>query len=378
VRALLAGSLGLVAYVFAGYPAIMAALARLRPRPIRADAAFTPAVSLIIAAYDEADVIEAKLRDVAGLEYPPDRLEVIVAADGSEDDTAERARRFPGVRVLHEPERKGKAAAIERAAAMAAGDVLVFSDANNRYTRGALRALVAPLADPRVGLVGGRKAIEDGTGRSLDHAEGLYWRYESKLKAWEGAVGSVVGAPGEILAVRRTALPALKAGTVNEDFMQAVLVALAGWRVAYAPDAVSLERASATVEDEATRRSRLTAGRVQALHRLLAPLARRPGLACQVLSHKGLRPAVPWALAAAAWSAVALTRTWAPARWLAAGQAVFYGAALLGWRREKAGRRAGAAYLPFYFCRMNLATLDGLRDAALRRHSATWERVRRG
>src|SRR5919198_1765019 len=128
------------------------------------------------------------------------------------------------------------------------------------YSPDALSELVAPLADPAVGLVAGAKVIDDGRGRALDQAEGLYWRYESKLKEWESAVGSAIGAPGEIMALRRRAYRAPQRGMLTEDFVQAMLVALDGWRVVYAPKAMSVERASASIADEATRRSRLIVG----------------------------------------------------------------------------------------------------------------------
>jgi cellulose synthase/poly-beta-1,6-N-acetylglucosamine synthase-like glycosyltransferase len=376
---LLAGSLGLIVYTFAGYPALMALWARTRPRPVDRDLAFLPRVSLIIPAYNEEAVIEERLRNAFDLDYPPDRLEVMVVADGSDDATRERAASVAGVHVLYQPERRGKLAAMNHGAQRASGEILIFSDANNRYARGALRALVAPFADPGVGMVTGRKSIDDGSGRPLDRAEGLYWRYESQLKVWESAVGSVVGAAGEIVAFRREAYEPAPAGTMNEDLVQSVMVATNGWRVVYAPDAVSLERASATIGDEATRRSRLVTGRWQALVRLLPGMVRRnPVYAWQVLSHKGLRPLVPWALATTAASNAQLARSRAWARWLAGGQLVFYAAAALGRHDEQAGRRRTLTYLPYYFCRMNLATLNGVWNFGSGRHEHVWARVRRG
>jgi poly-beta-1,6-N-acetyl-D-glucosamine synthase len=373
------GSIALVAYTFVGYPAIMALLARVRPRPVRHKPGFTPAVSLVVVAYNEQDVIDEKLRNAQALDYPPELLELIVVADGSDDETAERARRFPAVRVLHRPERMGKLAAMNRAAEVATGEILVFSDANNGYSTDALRQLVAPFGDPAVGIVTGRKAIDDGHGRPLDRAEGLYWRYESKLKEWESETGSVTAVAGEILAFRRDAFYRPPAGTMNEDFVQAMLAASRGWRVVYAPQALSLERASATMEGEATRRSRLVTGRWQALAALLPTLARRrPSFALRVLSHKGLRPLVPWALIAAAVSNMALARDRAWARWPAGSQLAFYAAALAGQRNERRGRRAQLPYLAYYFCRMNLATLTGVRDFVRGRREAVWARVERG
>jgi poly-beta-1,6-N-acetyl-D-glucosamine synthase len=379
VLVVFAAAVGVIVYTFVGYPAIVAALARVRPRPVRADDSFEPSVSLIVVAHNEADVIAARLENCFELDYPRDRLEVIVAADGSDDATAEIAGRFAGVRVLHRPERRGKLAAMNRAATAAGGDILVFSDANNSYEAGALRHLVAPFADPAVGSTTGRKAIDDGSARPLDGAEGLYWRYESRLKEWESRIGSTAAVAGEILAFRREAFPAAPAGSITEDFVQAMLVAADGWRVVYVPEAVSLERASATTGDEAVRRSRLVTGRGQALARLLPLLARRdPVLLCQVVSHKALRPLVPWALVAAAASNLSLARRRRWARVAVVGQAGFYAAAAAGRRLEQAERHSRVLYLPYYFCRMNLATVVGAWHFLTGRHEAVWARVRRG
>jgi biofilm PGA synthesis N-glycosyltransferase PgaC len=379
VEAVFAGAVALIAYTFAGYPALVAALARMRPRPARADRRLEPHVSLIVVAHNEQAVIAERLRNCLELDYPRERLQLIVVADGSDDQTAAIARGFADVHVLHQPERRGKLHAMNRAAALAGGEVLVFSDANNRYGHDALRELVAPFADPAVGVVTGRKAIDDGSGRPLDQAEGLYWRYESRLKEWESASGSVTAVAGEIIAFRREAFPDAPAGTVVDDFAQAMLAAAAGWRIVYAPGALSLEVASATLGDEATRRARIVSGRGQALVRLLPLVARRnPRYAFQVVSHKGLRPLVPWAIVAAAVSSgsVARQRRWARAA--VAAQAAFYGAAAAGLVAERNGRRTRLLYLPYWFCRMNLATLTGLANFLRGRDDSLWVRVRRG
>lgn len=370
-------SIGLLIYTFLGYPALMAALARLRPRPVRGDPDFVPTVTLIIAAYNEGAVIGDKLANVDALDYPPDRLEVIVVADGSEDDTVVRASESARATVLFEPQRRGKLAAIMRAATQAGGEVIVFSDANNLYSAHALRELVRPLADPSVGVVTGRKHIAAQSGRSLDGAESLYWRYESKLKEWESATGSLAAVVGEILAFRRDALYATPAGMLVEDFVQAMLAAARGWRVVYAPDALSIETASASLTHEATRRSRLMTGVWQAMAWVLPALVRRqPGLAWQVLSHKGLRPLVPGVLSTLALSSLSLSRSRPTARALTVAQAGFYGAAALGRRDVARGRKRRWTYLPYYFCRMNAAAMTGVAGLA-RHHDGTWTKVPR-
>ena len=375
---LLTVSLGLIAYAFIGYPLLIAAMARIRPTPLAADPGHRPSVSLIILAYNEERVIRQKLENTLALQYPADRLQLIVVADGSDDDTADISRTFPGVVVLDGIERHGKLAAMHRGAAAADGEILLFSDANNHYDRDAVSAIVEPFADPPVGVVSDRKAIDDGDGRPLDRAEGLYWRYESRIKAWESGAGSVSGVVGEILAFRREAFPTIEAGTMNEDFVQAMTAAIEGWRVVYAPRALSLERASATMEDELTRRSRLVTGRWQALRKLMPRLVvRDPRLAWQIISHKGLRPIVPFAMLAALASNLALSAEHEWAIWLAVAQGAFYAVALIGWFGEIRGWRSRAFYLPYYSCRVNVATLRGCADFALGRHEAVWAKVRR-
>jgi len=375
--ALLAVSLGLLAYTFVGYPALVALLARVRPQPIRTEAGFNPTLSVIVLAFNEESDIAARVENLHALDYPSTSLETLVVTDGSTDATPERAR-AAGATVLHEPERRGKMAAMNRGADAASGEVLLFSDANNRYTPGSAKAVVAPFADPDVGVVTGRKVIDDGTGRPLDQAEGAYWRYEAKIREWESATGSTTGVNGEMIAFRRNAFPTPPEGTMNEDFVQAMMAATAGWRVVYAADAVSLERASATPNDELTRRSRLVTGRGQALFQLVpAMLRHRPGLALKLISHKGLRPLVPiWMLAALVSNALlAVDHLWAKA--LLAAQLAFYLLAGLGWLAEMAGKRNKLLFIPYYFCRANLATLRGLWQFATGRHEAVWQRVRR-
>ena len=376
---LFAASVALVAYVLAGYPALVALLARVRPRPVRSDPGHRPTVSLVIVAYNEGRVIEQKVRNTLELAYPGDRLERIVIADGSDDGSPARLRDAPGVTLLFEPERRGKLMAMNRAVGHTRGEIIVFSDANNLYSSDALLELVAPFADPAVGVVTGRKAIMDDTGRPLDQTESLYWRYESQIRAWENATGSVTGVAGEILAFRREAFPHLPAGTLNDDFVQAMTAAANGWRVAYAPRALSLERASATIEDEAVRRARLVTGRLQAMGMVLGPVAARdPQLAWQVVSHKGMRPLVPGLLLVALLSAAPRSTRRAWARAAVAGQAAFAAAALAGWHGERTGRRQRLTYVPYYFVRMNVATVRGIRDYLTGRREAVWQRVERG
>lgn len=375
------GSGAVLLYVLLGYPLLAGLLARARPRPVNRERGFTPSVSLVIAALDEGDVIETKLANCLSLEYPRDRLEIIVVTDGSVDDTPAKAARFGGVTVLHEDVRRGKAAALTRAIDAARGEVLVFTDANNALVGDALLELVSPLADSTVGCVTGRKAIDDGSGRPLDVAESAYWRYEAAIRRWESRFGSVSSVNGELLALRREAVTRLSSSVVNDDLVLAMEAAISGWRIAYAERALSLEPASATTGAESTRRTKLVAGRWSTLRRLGPRLARKdPLLTWQLLSHKALRLVLPAATAGLLVGNVAAVRrrSWAPP--LLGAQCAFYAAAAAGWRVERRGTRNLLTFAPYYFVRMNIATAEGCLQA-LRRTPASlalWERVERG
>lgn len=371
-----------VAYTYAGYPAILALLGRRRPEPPAPEPERLPSVTLIIAAYNEEQVILEKLGNAIGLDYPRDLLEIIVAADGSSDRTAALVRDHapPGVRLLHRPQRRGKVPAINRAAAAASGEILVFSDANNSYAPDAIRELVRPFADPSVGGVIGAKHVVRGED-DLGDGEGLYWRYESFIQRMETRLGSCTAAVGEIMAVRRTAFEPAPEGIICEDFYQVMRLLRRGHRVVYQPSARSIERVSATPGDEMKRRTNIIAGRFQAMSmaRQLLPV-NSPRLVWQVLSHKFMRPLVPIAMIGMALSNLVLA-VGGSRRWLAmlVAQAAFYLTAWLGTRTALPGPGGRIATLAAFLVRSNVAALMGLRRFALNRDGMhLWERVQRG
>ncbi|MBU1227647.1 MAG: glycosyltransferase family 2 protein [Actinobacteria bacterium] len=380
---------GIVAYTYAGYPLLMAALSRLR-RPPADHPEHLPPLTLVIAAFNEEAVVGQKLEQSLALDYPPDRLQIIVAADGSDDGTVAIASAYAdrGVLVLHRPERAGKLAAMSRAVEAATGDIVVFSDANNRYDQAALREMAGPFASPDVGAVSGRKVVMDED--ALGYSEGLYWRYESAIKRWETRFGSTVGVNGEIIAVRRNLFAAAPPGIINDDTWLARLVLRAGYRIAYAERAVSIERVSADASAEQERRSRMVAGQIQVLLHAGRELPwRRPVITWQLISHKLLRPLVPlWmavCLAAAVLSlflpgngrgigaVAALASPWNIAA--VASQAVFYGLAAVGERVR--GPLAGIAYLPRFLWDSNVAAVRGMARLLSGRQSVLWDRVAR-
>ena len=380
VKVLFWVSAAVVAYTYLGYGVVISVLAAVRPRPHR-QAAIRPRVSLIIAAYNEEAVIRDKILNSLGQTYPGDLVEIIVASDGSTDATPLIVNAFAdrGVVSLHTPARDGKAAAVQRAVEQARGEILVFSDANSMYTPDAIEQLVLSFADPEVGCVAGEKQIRGHDDAGAAREAGLYWRYESYLKRMDSRVNSVVGAAGEIFAVRRSLFQPAEPDSIIEDFIISMRLAEAGHRVVYEPSAVSIEEPPASISDEFERRARISAGGFQSMVRLRALLTSpRRLLVFQYVSHRMLRwGVVPFLLPVLALTNVLLARQ--PLyRLLLAAQLSVLGLAGAGWVSEARGRPASRlARVPFYFYMLNVAALVGFGRYISGRQAVTWKRTDR-
>jgi len=285
-------SAGLVVYAQSGYPLLLAALARLRHPPARAGAGdVEPTVSLVVAAHREGDVIGAKVANALELDWPRERLEVIVACDGSPDDTPARAR-AAGADVVLELPWGGKVRAQDAAVARAGGDLLAFSDANALWEPGALRALAAPFADPGVGYACGQVRFVSAQGTNQ---EGLYWRYELAIRGLESRLASVTAGNGAIYAVRRRAYINVDP-VMGHDLSLPFNLVKRGWRCVYAPAARASEKMVPTIEGEFARKRRMMSHTWPILLRggLLSPRGYPPLYALMVASHRVLRYATPF------------------------------------------------------------------------------------
>jgi cellulose synthase/poly-beta-1,6-N-acetylglucosamine synthase-like glycosyltransferase len=376
VKVLFWSSAAIVAYTYLGYPAVLLVLRPIVGRP-RLAADSVPPVTIIIPAYNEAAVIAAKVRNALDTSYPPDRLELIVVSDGSDDDTDRLAAEVAGerVRLLRSPERRGKAEAMNLGAANATGSILLFTDANVFFDPDAVERLVGRFEDPEVGAVVGRVTLRP-EGSHEAAGEGLYMRYERSLHQLESDVSSMVTVDGAMFAVRRSLYTPLARDTVVDDFVTVMRTVELGYRIRYAPDAKGWERAAATVRDELKRKIRIIAGGWLALVRmrsLLNPL-RHPVIALQLMSHKVFRWLVPLCLMGIAGSTLALLGS--PFYRFALGtQALFYALALASFLVPRL-RSLRICYFPYYLCAMNLAALIGLARFLLRSQSALWEKAR--
>jgi glycosyltransferase involved in cell wall biosynthesis len=305
-------AVGLLVYAQVGYPLLLELLGRVRRRPRdtapAGEAEAAPHVSLIVAAHREAPIIEAKVANARALDWPAERLEIIVACDGSPDDTPARAR-GAGADVVLELPWGGKVRAQDAAVERARGTLLAFSDANALWEPGALRALVAPFSDARVGYACGQvRFVNDGG----TNQEGLYWRYEMAIRARESQLASVTAGNGAIYAVRPEAY--LRVDPVmGHDLSLPFNMVKRGWRAAYAPGARATEKMVPTVEGEFARKRRMMSHAWPIVLRggLLSPRGYTPLYALMVLSHRVLRYGAPFLhLVALAANAVLLGEGW--------------------------------------------------------------------
>ncbi|MEN6536794.1 MAG: glycosyltransferase family 2 protein [Bryobacteraceae bacterium] len=362
---------GIIFYVYVGYYLLVTLIALISPRPVR-KAPIEPSVSILVAAFNEAHVIEAKIRNALALDYPADRLEIVIASDGSTDGTSELAARFTGdprVRVLNYPVNRGKLAVLNDTVPRLHGEIVVFSDAAAMLDPSALRSLIANFADPEVGAVSGLYGVVNHDSVQIGAQEDFYWKYETFLKQQEAAIGSILGAHGALYAVRKELYPFPALGTINDDFVIPIRIVGRGYRVAYEPSAVALEEAHEM--GGFSRRARIMAGNFEQL-RELKELLRPPRwlVLFTFLSHKGGRLVVPLCMVGMAAANLALLGKMFYA-WLGAFHGAFYVAAVLGGFVKL---RPKLLRLPYYFCMLNAAVFAGIYYATLGRRHMAWKR----
>ena len=385
-------SVFLIIYTYIGYPVLIAMIAKLIPFQGMAHSISDISVTLLITAYNEEAIIEKKIENSLRLEYSRERLQIIVAADGSSDRTTEIVGKFHerGVELTHTSLRDGKLAAINRAIAQADGDIVVFSDANNMYDPDAVRKLIAPFSDPTVGATTGAKLIiQDGS--ELSGAEGIYWKYESWIKTNETILGTCTSSVGEILAIRRELYSPPPNNIINDDYYIVLDLIKRGFRVFYVPEARSFEYISATVRDEMVRRTRMNTGKYQAIFLSFGLLPfNRPMLLWQIISHKYFRAFLPFGFIGALVTNIflvllqrdtptSLLGMQPPYAWaFLSMQLFFYLLAALGNLVKFQGLPGRLLYLPTYLVNSNIAILRGFYGFISGKQTNIWERVRRG
>ncbi|HEX8991329.1 MAG TPA: glycosyltransferase family 2 protein [Anaerolineales bacterium] len=378
-----------VFYVYAGYPLLIAVLARLRPKPVWPPQEL-PRVTLLIAAHNEEKAIESKLINTAALDYPRDRLQILIADDGSVDRTAEIVQAYApkGIQLFRIAPRRGKMAALNLAMKEVRNEIVLFSDADNLYSPDAVRKMVEPFSDPSVGAVSGGREVPGE--RALGKAEGLYWKYEEFIKRQESRLGSCVAAAGDAFAIRRQLFLPPPPDIINDDFFLVLEVLKQHYRVVYAPGARSTHPVTETETGEIERRARMVAGRYQAIFKgfRMLPFG-HPVVVWQIISHKYLRPIVPLAvilamianaiafvlpsrLALPGWLVLARPYVWITL----ALEVLFFALAALGVRRRFPGIIGRVLYLPTFLINSNFAALKGLYRYLTEAQTVFWTRPR--
>lgn len=374
--------LGLICYVYLGYPILITTLGWIRRRRVRTGPIY-PEVSLIVCAYNEADVIGRKIENCLSLHYPADLLEVIVVNDGSTDGTQAVLRKYtdrPGIKILDLPFREGKAAAMNRAAALAKGEIFVFSDARAIYRADSLKKLVRNLNDPEVGCVNGNRTLYKNKS-PIFGSERSYWSYEAYIKTKETQCGSTVSVSGAMIAIRASLFEPIPASLILDDAYLAMQTLRKGFRVVYDPAAICFQSSASSTHDEVLRRQRITAGRFQMLFNARELWPWNDKLAIfELLSHKIMRLFLPFFSAGLFISSAALVlspNTPEIAVLVLWAQSIFGFLALGGWLSEKFGWNLGLLGIWYYIASGNLASLSGFIRYSKGRHTVLWEKARR-
>lgn len=377
-------SLFIVSYNYAGYGILLyllVAVKRLFNKKQPLVAPIEPTVSLVIAAYNEAGFIEQKILNTLELDYPAEKLEIIFVTDGSSDGTPEIISRYPQVKLLHQPGRHGKTAAINRAMKQVNSEIVVFCDANTLLNKEAIRNIVKHYADENTGGVAGEKKVIGKAGEAAS-TEGVYWKYESLLKRMDASLYTVVGAAGELFSVRTALYQPVEESVVLDDFVISLRVNMVGYRVAYAPDAYAMEAPSFSITEEHKRKVRICAGGFQAMGMLLPLLNifRYPVVSFLYISHRVLRWTLsPLSLALLLLSNLLIVLNGGAVFYqlFLAAQLAAYAAAFAGYRQAKRERRSKWLFIPFYFVFMNISVYEGFIRFIGGKQSAAWEKARR-
>jgi len=369
----------IIFYVYVGYPVIISAIAAIRKRTVQKRDDFEPSVSLIIAAFNEEDVIEEKIKNSLALDYPKDKLEIIVFSDASTDRTDEIVKQYQneGVILIQLTGRRGKTAGQNLSVSQANGEIIVFSDANAVYKPDAIRKIARNFYDASIGCVCGELVYYSDDKSLIGDAENVYWDYEKFIKRKEDQAGSILGANGSIYAVRRELYVPLPDETIS-DFIEPFKIIEQGYRVVYEPAAVSFEQSTKNFQEEFQRKKRIVNRSFNSfLHfrSFLNPF-RYPMLSFELISHKLLRWLIPFFLILIfGVNLFLLNVLFFRITFLV--QLLFYGMALSGYFLEKKQWHIMLFYVPFYFCLVNLASFLAIVKYFFKRKKVVvWDPIR--
>lgn len=382
----------LIVYSYVGYGAVLYVLVRAKrmffpAKPLDYPSQW-PTVTLLIAAYNERDFMPTKIANCLKLDYPKNQLRILFVTDGSNDGTDEYLKTIDGIEAMHQNQRAGKIGAMNRGMQTVVSDIVVFTDANTILNDLAIKNIVRHfVSSENVGCVAGEKRLLLSEKESAAGAgEGAYWKYESALKKWDSEIGSVVGAAGELFAIRTQLFTPVEADTLLDDFMISMRICQRGYKVVYEPEAQAWEKPTSNVEEEMKRKIRICAGGIQSIIRLgglLNPF-RHGLLTFQYVSHRVLR----WSITPIAMVVVLLINCllvayppnevsgfWYPL--LLALQLCFYILALFGKLLESKKTSSKLLFIPYFFTVQNLAVFLGMWRYFKGTQSVLWEKAKR-
>lgn len=384
----------IIFYTYIGYGIALFLLVKIKrffkkANPSSSDLNYEPDVTLFVAAYNEKDYVDEKVANSFSMEYPSQKVKQVWVTDGSNDGTPDLLRKYSnqGVEVYHEDARGGKIGAINRGMAFVKTPIVIFSDGNTSLGKESIRRIVNLFSDPKVGCVSGEKRIYQKDKDAAAGTEGIYWKYESTLKKWDAELYSVVGAAGELFAIRTELFLPVENDTLLDDMIISLRVAMKGYTIQYDPEAYAIETASANVKEELKRKVRISAGGFQSIMRLfpIFNIFKFGWLSFQFVSHRVLR----WTLAPLGLALILILNAiitfnegffdfynlFSVLFW---GQIIFYIAALLGWFLENKHIKVKILFVPYYFFIMNLSVYMGFIRYLKGNQSVKWERAKRG
>ncbi|CAD0009807.1 glycosyltransferase family 2 protein [Flavobacterium chungangense] len=381
----------IIVYTYVGYGILLFLIIKIRRffklgNKVNIDPNYEPEVTLFIAAYNEKEYVAAKMKNTLELEYPKEKLNIIWVTDGSNDGTPNLLNGYPNTTVYHLDERNGKIGAMNRGMEFVKTPIVIFSDANTNLGKESVRRIVNLFSNPAVGCVSGEKRIVDKESDVASGAgEGIYWKYESALKKWDAELYSVVGAAGELFAIRTQLYCHVEKDTLLDDFIISLRVAQEGYTIQYDPEAYAIETASASVREEFKRKIRISAGGIQSIVRLrsLLNIFKYGTLSFQYISHRVLRWSltplclillIPVLSILAFNEGIISFGFYSILFWM---QLFFYAAALLGWFLENRETRIKILFVPYYFFIMNLCVILGFFRYLKKSQSVNWERAKR-
>lgn len=378
-------ALFIIFYSYLGYGLLLFVLVKLKQIFVKQEEFEPydtyPEITLLVTAYNEKEYVQKKVENSLELDYPTQKLKFLWVTDGSNDGTPELLQQYQNIVVIHEEERKGKIAAMNRAVKYIESPIIVFSDANTMIGKDSIKIIANLFRNPKTGCVSGEKrVIVETKEKAAGAGEGFYWKYESLLKKWDAQLNSAVGAAGELFAIRTELYREVEPDTLLDDFIISLRVAMQGFKIDYNSNAYAVETPSANVKEELKRKVRIAAGGIQSVIRLkpLLNIFKYGLLSFQYISHRVLRWTItPLMLPLIFLLNIALINSGVFYRITLALQILCYIMALAGWYLQSKESNWKILFIPFYFLIMNYAVYLGFFRYISKAQSVNWERAKR-